>query len=101
MTLGTMSVYDPSTPFTVHTTPGAEVTLQVGGRQLDGVAYASDDPALADLLILDFDAFDWWEEDEPLLAHPRDPFSRIDVRSSHRVVRFEHRGSWWPSPAGA
>ena len=31
-------------------------------------------------MILDFAAFDaWYEEDERNVAHPRDPFHRIDV----------------------
>ena len=42
--------------------------------------------------MLDFDAFDWWEEDEPIVGHPRDPFHRIDVRQSSRRVRLEHEG---------
>ena len=42
--------------------------------------------------MLDFDAFDWWEEDEPIVGHPRDPFHRIDVRQSSRRVRLEHHG---------
>lgn len=90
--LGGMEIYDPSAPFPFHTTPGRELSLRLGSERLDGVAFAPADPALGDLVILDFDAFDWLEEDEPLLAHPRDPFSRIDVRASHRTVRFEHHG---------
>ncbi|HYI57722.1 MAG TPA: DUF427 domain-containing protein [Microlunatus sp.] len=90
--LGSTMLYDPSAPFAFHTTPGRELTLRVGDQDLDGVAFAPDDPALADYVILDFDAFDWLEEDEPLVAHPRDPFSRIDVRASGRTVRFEHQG---------
>ena len=34
----------------------------------------------------------WFEDDEPLLAHARDPFARIDVRRSSRHVVVEHRG---------
>jgi uncharacterized protein (DUF427 family) len=41
---------------------------------------------------LDFDAFDWLEEDEPVHGHPRDPFHRIDVRLSRRPVRIELDG---------
>jgi uncharacterized protein (DUF427 family) len=32
----------------------------------------------------------WLEDDEPLVAHARDPFSRIDVRHSSRHVVIEH-----------
>ena len=90
--LGAVTLYDPGTPFAFHTTPGTALTVRVGNQRLDGVAFAPEDPALADFVIVDFDAFDWLEEDEPLVAHPRDPFSRIDVRESHRTVRFEYHG---------
>lgn len=40
-----------------------------------------------------WDAVDQWlEDDEPLLAHARDPFKRIDVRRSSRHVVVEHDG---------
>jgi uncharacterized protein (DUF427 family) len=90
--LGSVTLYDPSAPFAFHTTPGTELTVLVGDQRLVGAAFAPDDPALADYVIVDFDAFDWLEEDEPLIAHPRDPFDRIDVRASNRTVRFEHGG---------
>ena len=34
----------------------------------------------------------WFEEDEPIYAHPRDPYHRVDVRASsrHVVVRRDH-----------
>ena len=51
------------------------------------------DPALAGYIVLDFRAFDgWYEEDEPNVAHPRDPFHRIDVLASSRHVRLELDG---------
>ncbi|NUP52571.1 MAG: DUF427 domain-containing protein [Catenulispora sp.] len=40
----------------------------------------------------DFDAFDWFEEDEPIYTHPRDPYSRIDVLASSRHFRAELNG---------
>jgi uncharacterized protein (DUF427 family) len=40
-----------------------------------------------------WDAVDeWLEDEEPLLAHARDPFARIDVRRSSRHVVIEHEG---------
>ena len=39
------------------------------------------------------DAVDaWYEEDERVHGHPRDPFSRIDVRVTSRPVRIELDG---------
>jgi uncharacterized protein (DUF427 family) len=52
-----------------------------------------DDPDLAGLVYVPFDAADkWLEEDEPMLGHARDPFARIDVRRSSRHVRVEKDG---------
>ena len=52
-----------------------------------------DDPDLAGLLRVPFDAADkWFEEDEEILGHARDPFARIDVRQSSRHVRIEKDG---------
>jgi uncharacterized protein (DUF427 family) len=48
--------------------------------------------ALHDLVRLDFDALDWFEEDEQIFVHPRDPYTRIDVLSSSRHLRAEVDG---------
>lgn len=43
--------------------------------------------------LVDFHVVDGWrEEDEALVAHPRDPFSRIELRRSSRRLRVEHEG---------
>lgn len=74
-------------------------TLQVGERSArDAVRSA---PALAGaagqrvagLVSVQFGAPDrWFEEDEPVYAHLRDPYHRVDVRSSSRYVVVRHRG---------
>ena len=52
-----------------------------------------DDPELAGLVYVPFEAADkWYEEDELILGHARDPFARIDVRQSSRHVRVEKDG---------
>jgi uncharacterized protein (DUF427 family) len=89
--LGDRPVYDPSIPFAVHTTPGTPLEIRADGRTAE--AFRPDDDALAGHLILDFRGFDaWYEEDEPNLAHPRDPFHRIDIVHSSRHVRIERDG---------
>ena len=90
--LGDRIVFDPSVPFAVRTTPGEPLTIRVpGGRE--AAAFRPDDDALAGHVIVDFDAFDaWYEEDEINVAHPRDPFHRIDIVHSRRHVRVEHEG---------
>lgn len=89
--LGDRRVLDPSIPFTVRATEGEPLTVRARGRELEAAAFRPSDPALQGYVILDFAAFDgWWEEDEPNLAHPRDPFHRIDIVHSSRHVRVEH-----------
>src|SRR5512140_2100292 len=38
------------------------------------------------------DPLTWFEEEEPLLAHARDPHKRVDVVASSRAVRVEIDG---------
>ena len=83
-----LRVLDPRVPFGVHTAPGEPVGVRVpgGDRVVEGFRPA--DPALAGHVVLDFDDCDaWYEEEEPLHGHPRDPFHRIDVRAASRHVR--------------
>jgi uncharacterized protein (DUF427 family) len=90
--LGSRPVYDPSIPFAVHTTPGEALEVRAGGRA--AAAFRPADESLSDHLILDFAGFDaWYEEDERNVAHPRDPFHRIDIVHSSRHVRIERDGT--------
>jgi uncharacterized protein (DUF427 family) len=86
-------VVDPRSPFGFHTVDGQPLTVRTGNGDRVGAAYRLSDPDLDGLVVLDFDAFDWLEEEEPLVAHPRDPFHRIDVRRSTRRVRIELAGT--------
>lgn len=89
----TLLVLDPSIPFAVHSAEGEIVDLHAAGQQRPGAGFRPADPDLAGLVILDFGAFDaWYEEDELNVAHPRDPFHRIDVLPSSREVRLEVDG---------
>lgn len=48
---------------------------------------------LRGLVRLDWDAMDqWFEEDEPVYTHARDPYTRVDVLASSRHVRVEVDG---------
>jgi uncharacterized protein (DUF427 family) len=50
-------------------------------------------PLLEGYATVDFEAIDrWFEEDDPVYAHPRDPYHRVDVRSSSRHVVVRHGG---------
>ena len=86
-------VYDPSVPFAVHTAEGTVLDLRVAGTERRAAAFRPADEALSDYVIVDFDAFDeWFEEDERNVGHPRDPFHRIEVVHSSRSVRVERDG---------
>ena len=91
--LSSRPVLDPSVPFAVHTAEGRAADLSAGGQNRPGAGFYPADPDLAGYVVLDFAAFEaWYEEDELNVAHPRDPFHRIDVLPSSRQVRLELDG---------
>jgi hypothetical protein len=72
-------VLHPRIAFGVHTAAGEPVSID--GRAGAGFRLADQD--LAGYVVLDFAAFDdWYEEDERIAGHPRDPYHRVDVRQS-------------------
>lgn len=91
--VSTRPVLDPSIPFVVHSTDGQPMDLTADGRTHRGVGFGAADADLTGYVILDFAAFDtWYEEDEVTVAHPRDPFHRIDILPSSRQLRLELDG---------
>ncbi|MFC9473807.1 DUF427 domain-containing protein [Nocardia sp. NPDC056952] len=69
--------------------------VAVEGLRADGAALRYLDsplPELNDAVRLDIAAFDWFEEDEQVFVHPRDPYSRVDILGSSRHVRVEIDG---------
>jgi uncharacterized protein (DUF427 family) len=79
----------PGIPFAIHTAHGEPVTI----ADRDGAGFRLDDRDLAGYVALDFGAFDaWFEEDDPVAAHPRDPYHRVDVRRSSRAVTLRLDG---------
>jgi uncharacterized protein (DUF427 family) len=90
---GGQTVLDPSVPFAVHSTDGEPLSLSAAGETRDSVAFQPADPDLGGHVVLDFDGFDaWYEEDEPVMAHARDPFHSMDILASSRRVRVELDG---------
>lgn len=81
-------VLHPGIPFGVHSAAGAPLTV----ADREGAGFRLDDPDLDGYVVLDFAAFEWLEEDEPIRGHPRDPYHRVDVRRSSRPVRIEVGG---------
>jgi uncharacterized protein (DUF427 family) len=70
--------------------------IKVAGAAADGAALRYPDSpieALRDLVRLDWQSMtEWFEEDEPVYTHPRDPYSRVDILASARHVRVEIDG---------
>ncbi|MCW2523195.1 MAG: hypothetical protein JWO63_1530 [Frankiales bacterium] len=70
--------------------------LRAGSESRPGsVRVFGDDalPGLSGLARLDWAALDgWFEEDEQVFVHPRDPYSRVDAIRSTRRVRIELDG---------
>ncbi|MEU2614700.1 DUF427 domain-containing protein [Micromonospora sp. NPDC007271] len=51
-------------------------------------------PGLADTIRFDWAALDgWFEEDEEVFVHPRNPYARVDALRSSRSVRVELAGT--------
>lgn len=69
--------------------------VAVEGLRAEGAALRYLDSPLTELkdaVRLDIAAFDWFEEDEQVFVHPRDPYSRVDILASSRHVRVEIDG---------
>jgi len=92
--LAQVPVLTPEIPFQVHSTEGQAMDVRTATVDRRAVVFELSDPDLSGYLNLDFDGFDeWLEEDEPIVSHPRDPFSRIDMRRSSRHVQIEADGT--------
>ncbi|AYF73250.1 DUF427 domain-containing protein [Nocardia yunnanensis] len=75
---------------------GTEFDVVADGITAAGAAVRHLDSPIAelrDLVKLDLAAMDeWFEEDEPIYVHPRDPYTRVDILVSSRHVRVELDG---------
>ena len=72
-------------------------TVRAGGREAPGAALRYEDSPIAelrDLVRLDWASMDaWFEEDEEVFTHPRDPYTRVDILPSSRHIRVEVDGT--------
>ena len=73
-------------PSRLQSLVGAGQTHQSAARVFDG------DGPVAGVVRFEWDALRWFEEDEPIFGHPRNPYSRVDALRSHRHVRVELDG---------
>jgi uncharacterized protein (DUF427 family) len=73
-------------------------TLRIGERVVKDVAWYYPEPiegapSIKDLIAFYWDRVDqWFEEDEEVIGHARDPYHRIDIRQSSRHVRISVDG---------
>ncbi len=69
---------------------GTVYTVSTAAAKAEGAAYRHlDSPVeeLRDLVAFDWDAMDaWFEEDEEVYVHARDPFTRVDILPSSRHI---------------
>lgn len=68
-------------------------TIAAGGKSAENAVWSYPDPfeevaAIKDYLAFYWDRVDaWYEEDEEIFVHPRDPYKRVDVLDSSRPVQ--------------
>jgi uncharacterized protein (DUF427 family) len=71
-------------------------TVRAGASSAAGAALRYPDSPIEDLrelVRIEFDAMDaWFEEDEQIYVHPRDPYTRVDILPSSRTIRVELDG---------
>ncbi len=71
-------------------------SVRAGGKRAVGAAARYEDSPieqLRDAIRLEWDAMDaWFEEDEEVYTHARDPHTRVDILASSRHVRVEVDG---------
>ncbi|SEH00108.1 Uncharacterized conserved protein, DUF427 family [Nonomuraea solani] len=71
-------------------------TVTSGTAEADGAALAYPESPLEQIrghVRFEWDAMDaWFEEDEEIFFHPRDPYTRVDILASSRHVRIEVDG---------
>jgi uncharacterized protein (DUF427 family) len=75
---------------------GRTFTVAAGGEEAPRAALRYEESPLEELreaIRLEWGAMDaWFEEDEQVFTHPRDPYTRVDILPSSRRVRVEVDG---------
>ena len=77
--------------------PAGYWSVRAGGRGAANAVWrypeATSPTELAAMAMIDWNAMDaWFEEDDQVFVHPRDPFVRVDVLASRRHVEVEVEG---------
>jgi uncharacterized protein (DUF427 family) len=75
--------------------------VRAGGREAIDAAWSYDESPLEELrgrVRFDWNAMDaWFEEDEEVFVHPRNPSTRVQILASSRHVVIGWTGSRWES----
>ncbi len=81
-----------------HKGEASHFNLKLGDRTVENAVWSYQQPLapaqpIKDALAFYWDRLDhWFEEDEEVFGHPRDPYHRVDVRASTREVRAFFNG---------
>ncbi|OBI02780.1 hypothetical protein A5714_04900 [Mycobacterium sp. E2462] len=75
-------------PSRLHALVGEGQVHEAAARVFD----PDSDSPVAGLVRFEWNPLRWFEEDEPIYGHPRNPYSRVDALRSHRHVRVELDG---------
>ena len=62
------------------------------GQTHEKAARVFDDGPVAGTVRFEWDRLRWFEEDEPIYGHPRNPYARVDALRSHRHIRVQLDG---------
>jgi len=82
-------VWEPGKRVPIYAFPAEDVALTTSSSEVRSL----EDPDLAGYVTVSWDALEhWYEEDEEVFVHPRDPFVRIDALRSSRHVQVERDG---------
>lgn len=95
-----LELFEPTERHTKCPTKGeaSYYSIRVGDREVRNGAWYYPDPIegaapIGDMIAFYWDRVDrWFEEDEQIFVHPRDPYHRIDVLRSDRHVRISLDG---------
>jgi uncharacterized protein (DUF427 family) len=81
-------------PAETQSAPGEQrYTLQMDGRVIEDIAWSYTETDREHAELRDYIAFEWhkvdawYEEDDEVFVHPRDPYHRVDVLNSSRHVK--------------
>ncbi|MDT5067204.1 MAG: hypothetical protein QOK02_3359 [Mycobacterium sp.] len=86
---------DDDHPQKVQFGPSRMYSLVAAGTTRHGAARVFDADGggpVAGTVRFEWDSLDWFEEDERIVGHPRNPYARVDALRSHRHVHVEVGG---------